>query len=34
VTQLGLFKADDVDLSAVAKNLPLAQKVFDVAGWK
>jgi iron(III) transport system substrate-binding protein len=34
VTQLGLFKADDVDLSAVAKNLPLAQKIFDVAGWK
>jgi iron(III) transport system substrate-binding protein len=34
VAQLGLFKADDVDLSAVAKNLPTAQKIFDVAGWK
>jgi iron(III) transport system substrate-binding protein len=34
VAQLGLFKADDVDLSAVAKNLPTAQKIFDIAGWK
>ena len=34
VAQLGLFKADDVDLSAVAKNLPTAQKIFDLAGWK
>lgn len=34
VAQLGLFKADDVDLSAVAKNVPAAQKIFDVVGWK
>lgn len=34
VAQLGLFKADDVDLSEVAKNVPTAQKIFDVVGWK
>jgi iron(III) transport system substrate-binding protein len=34
VGQLGMFKADDVDLSAVAKNVPAAQKIFDVVGWK
>lgn len=34
VAKLGLFKADDVDLSAVAKNLPVAQKIFAIADWQ
>ena len=34
VAQLGEFKADDVSLSAVAKNIPLAQKIFNEVGWK
>lgn len=34
VAKLGQFKPDDVDLSAVAKNIPTAQKIFDEAGWK
>ncbi len=34
VAELGDFKADDVDLSAVAKNLPEAQKTFNAVGWK
>ncbi|MBW4709944.1 extracellular solute-binding protein [Roseobacter sp. YSTF-M11] len=34
VAQLGLFKADDVDLSKVAKNVPEAQKIFNDVGWK
>ena len=34
VAKLGEFKADAVDLSAVAKNVPVAQKVFDTVGWK
>jgi iron(III) transport system substrate-binding protein len=34
VAALGLFKPDDVDLSAVAKNVPLAQKIFNEVGWK
>ncbi len=34
VAELGDFKADDVDLSAVAKNLPEAQKTFNEVGWK
>lgn len=34
VAKLGLFKADDVDLSAVAKNLPVAQKIFGIADWQ
>ena len=34
VKQLGTFKADDVNLSEVAKALPTAQKVFNEAGWK
>ncbi|APE44516.1 Fe(3+) ABC transporter substrate-binding protein [Sulfitobacter alexandrii] len=34
VGKLGEFKADDVDLSAVAKNLPTAQKIFNEVGWK
>jgi iron(III) transport system substrate-binding protein len=34
VAKLGVFKADAVDLSAVAKNVPTAQKIFDTVGWK
>lgn len=34
VAKLGHFKPDDVSLSAVAKNIPTAQKVFDQVGWK
>lgn len=34
VAKLGAFKADDVSLSAVAKNLPTAQKIFNEVGWK
>ncbi len=34
VAKLGEFKADAVDLSAVAKNVPEAQKILNEAGWK
>lgn len=34
VAKLGDFKADDVDLSKVAKNVPEAQKIFNTVGWK
>ncbi|MGB1034011.1 MAG: extracellular solute-binding protein, partial [Primorskyibacter sp.] len=34
VEALGAFKADDVNLSAVAKNIPLAQAIFNQVGWK
>ncbi|WP_298916933.1 Fe(3+) ABC transporter substrate-binding protein [uncultured Roseobacter sp.] len=34
VAKLGLFKADDVDLSKVAKNVAEAQKIFNDVGWK
>jgi len=34
VAQLGLFKPDDVDLSAVARNVPVAQRIFDTVGWQ
>ena len=34
VAKLGEFKADEVDLSAVAKNIPEAQKIFNEVGWK
>jgi iron(III) transport system substrate-binding protein len=34
VEALGSFKADEIDLSAVAKNVPMAQKIFNEAGWK
>ena len=33
VAELGLFRPDAVDLSAVAKNVPLAQKIFNEVGW-
>lgn len=34
VAKLGEFKADTVSLSAVAKNVPEAQKIFNQVGWK
>ena len=34
VAQLGMFRPDDVDLSAVAKNVPAAQQIFNEVGWK
>ena len=34
VAELGFFKPDDVDLSDVAKNLPVAQKIYNEVGWK
>lgn len=34
VAQLGEFKADAVNLSQVAKNVPEAQKIFNKVGWK
>ncbi len=34
VASLGPFKADGVDLSAVAKNVPAALKIFNEVGWK
>ena len=34
VATLGEFKADEVNLSEVAANLPTAQKIFNEVGWK
>ncbi|MCK5501284.1 MAG: Fe(3+) ABC transporter substrate-binding protein [Tritonibacter mobilis] len=34
VAKLGEFKADEVDLSKVAKNVPTAQKIFNEVGWE
>ena len=34
VAKLGAYKADKVDLSKVAKNVPAAQKIFNQVGWK
>lgn len=34
VEQLGTFKADAVNLSEVALNIPTAQKIFDAVGWE
>ncbi|WP_299565952.1 Fe(3+) ABC transporter substrate-binding protein [uncultured Sulfitobacter sp.] len=34
VAKLGEFKADDVNLSSVAENLPAAQRIFNDVGWK
>ncbi len=34
VEQLGDFKADEIDLSAVAENLATAQQIFNTVGWK
>jgi iron(III) transport system substrate-binding protein len=34
VEALGPFKADAVDLSKVAKNVPTAQKIFNEVGWE
>lgn len=33
VAKLGEFKADEVNLSDVAENIPTAQKIFDTVGW-
>jgi iron(III) transport system substrate-binding protein len=33
VAELGFFKPDDVDLSAVAGNVPTAQRIFNEVGW-
>ena len=33
VAQFGLFRPDAVDLSAVAKNVPMAQQIFNKVGW-
>ena len=34
VAALGDFKADDVILADVAKNIPVAQKIFNEVNWK
>jgi iron(III) transport system substrate-binding protein len=34
VAALGLFRPDAVDLSAVAKNVPEAQQIFNQVGWE
>ena len=34
VAALGMFRPDDVDLSAVAENLPAAQTIFNEVGWE
>jgi len=34
VAKLGTFKADNVNLSDVALNVPTAQKIFNTVGWK
>lgn len=34
VAKLGTFKPDEVNLSAVAQNVPLAQKIFNEVGWE
>ncbi|MDW4500080.1 Fe(3+) ABC transporter substrate-binding protein [Sulfitobacter sp. D35] len=34
VNKLGAFEADTVDLSEVAKNIPVAQKIFNEVGWE
>lgn len=34
VAELGMFRPDMVDLSAVAQNVPAAQMIFNEVGWK
>ena len=34
VAALGLFRPDAVDLTAVAKNVPQAQEIFNTVGWE
>ncbi|MEO0390561.1 MAG: extracellular solute-binding protein [Pseudomonadota bacterium] len=34
VAELGLFRPDAVDLSAVAQNVPTAQEIFNQVGWE
>ncbi|MEL6294724.1 MAG: extracellular solute-binding protein [Pseudomonadota bacterium] len=34
VATLGLFRPDDLDATAIANNVPAAQKIFNEVGWK
>ncbi len=34
VAQLGFFKPDDIDATAIANNIPAAQKLLNETGWK
>lgn len=34
VASMGMFRPDDVNLSAVAQNVPQAQQIFNEVGWK
>lgn len=34
IASLGFFKPDDINLSDVAKNIPVAQKIFDEVSWE
>ena len=34
IAELGFFKPDDVNLTAVAENLPAAQRIFNDVGWE
>lgn len=34
IAALGFFKPDDVSLSEVAKNIPAAQRIFNLVGWE
>jgi iron(III) transport system substrate-binding protein len=34
IAALGFFKPDDIDLSAVAENIPAAQRIFNEVNWK
>ena len=34
VAAMGLFRPDAVDLSAVARNVPAAQRIFNRVGWE
>ncbi|MFY9210356.1 MAG: extracellular solute-binding protein [Aestuariivita sp.] len=34
VAQLGFFKPDDLDATAIARNIPAAQKLLNESGWK
>jgi len=34
VQQLGSFKADDQNVAQFGEMIPVAQKIFDRAGWK
>jgi iron(III) transport system substrate-binding protein len=34
VAELGFFKPDDLDATAIAENVPAAQRIFNEVGWK